>query len=221
MKHKTKHSFNKQTRSTFTTRSGGLSPKDAWGAVMNTNSAPLSATEDAEELSIEEAAGLVVKTVALQGFVEGAQLAFATGAHDAVDNANLVLDGNGEDLQGARACRPLFGVGIKDGEYAFVIHPRVYTFDELCEHGFLSVADVLVLTHAAKRVVRQSNRMQLRLLRERQARAQGLDLADPKVARWIKQSRSMADAASDVLVDGAMPRAAREMMGTALTKGVR
>jgi hypothetical protein len=41
------------------------------------------------------------------------------------------------------------------------------------------------------------------------------------VARWIKQSRSMADAASDVLVDGAMPRAAREMMGTALTKGVR
>lgn len=39
---------------------------------MNTNSAPLSATKDAEELSIEEAAGLVVKTVALQGFVDGA-----------------------------------------------------------------------------------------------------------------------------------------------------
>ena len=176
---------------------------------------------DADELAIKEAAGLVIKTMAQHCFIEAAKLAGTAGLHSAVNNPSLILDSQGVELKGASACRPLFGVCMKDGHYAFVIHPRVYTFDELCEHGFLSVADVLVLTHAAKRVVRQSNRMQLRLLRERQARAQGLDLADPKVARWIKQSRSMADAASDVLVDGAMPRAAREMMGTALTKGVR
>ena len=153
---------------------------------------------DAEELSIEEAAGLVVKTFAQQSFVEGAQLAASAGVHDAVDGARLVLDGDGMDLN-TGLCRPLLGVCIQGGEYVFVIHPRFYTFDELRSHGFLSDEDVRVLRYAADRVRRQSNRLQLRLLRLRQAQAQGMDLSDPKTVRWIKQSRRMADAASEIL----------------------
>ncbi len=153
---------------------------------------------DAEVLPVEEAAGLVVKAVGQQGLVEGAHFAGAAGVHDTVDGAGLVLDAQGVDLN-TGLCRPLFGVCIKDGQYAFVIHPQVYTFEELRVHGLLSAADVQALTAAADRVKRQSNRLQLRLQRRRQARAQGLDVADPAVARWIAKSDRVADMATAVL----------------------
>ena len=162
---------------------------------------PTSAV-DADELSIKHAAGLVIKTMAQQCFVEGAKLAGTAGLQGTVNDTSLILDSQGVELQGASACRPLFGVCMKDGHYAFVIHPRVYTFNELSEQGFLSEIDVLVLTHAAKRVVRQSNRMQLRLKREREAREQGMDMTDPQVIRWIKQSRAMADVVTVTLNKG-------------------
>ena len=157
---------------------------------------------DADELAIKEAAGLVIKTMAQHCFIEAAKLAGTAGLHSAVNNPSLILDSQGVELKGASACRPLFGVCMKDGHYAFVIHPRVYTFNELCEQGFLSEDDVLVLTHAAKRVVRQSNRTQLRLQREREASEQGMDMTDPEVIRWIKQSRAMADVVTNILNKG-------------------
>ncbi|WP_148077275.1 hypothetical protein [Comamonas sp. BIGb0124] len=170
---------------------------------------------DADELPLGEATRLVVKTMVQQRFVESAKLSCTAGLHETVNHARLIFDGQGEDLQGTDSCRPVFGVCIQNGQYVFVIHPNVYTFDELCEHGLLSVDDVLVLTHAANRVRRQSNRIQLRQQRERQAREQGLDPAAPEVARWIKKSRSAADAATEILGSQAMPKAAQRKPPTA------
>ena len=115
--------------------------------------------EDATPVLIRDAAKLVLKAVAVEGLVNGAQFTAPSNVDRTVDEAYFIAHGDtGDNFWVPGAIRPLFGMCYQNGEYVFVIYPRAYTLNELCEHVGLSKEDVQRLAYAADRIKREANR---------------------------------------------------------------